>query len=142
MGKVSKIAAGVITFFALSRNVFATGETPISAGINNPTSFQNVSLGNIPQFLVTLLIVVGVIIAVVFLIYGGIKWILSGGDEKQVEGARNHIVAAIIGLIIVIGAFVILNVVFQILGIGNLNLKELKIPTLNAPNATIPPTTP
>jgi len=68
-------------------------------------------------------------VAVAFLIYGGIKWILSGGDKQAVESARNHIVAAIVGLVIVAGAFVIIGVVFKLLGqtnpITNLTINDI-----------------
>lgn len=97
-------------------------------------AIQNVSLQNIPQFVITLLFVVGIIIALVFLIYGGIKWILSGGDKAAVDAARKHIVAAIIGLVIVVTAFVILNFVFQILFGSAFDLNHLCIPSLANPN--------
>jgi hypothetical protein len=51
--------------------------------------------------------------------YGGIKWITSRGDKVAVESARRHIVAAVIGLVVVISAFFILQVVFRILGVQN-----------------------
>ena len=94
----------------------------------------SVKLENIPQFVITLLFVVGIIIALAFLIYGGIKWILSGGDKAGVDAARKHIVAAIIGLVIVVTAFVILNFVFQILFGSQFNLAHLCIPSLSNPN--------
>ncbi len=45
-------------------------------------------------------IVVG-IIAVVMIIIGGVKYITSGGDAGNVTGAKNTILYAIIGLVIV-----------------------------------------
>lgn len=45
-------------------------------------------------------VVVG-IVAVVMIIYGGLKYITSGGDSGNVTGAKNTILYAIIGLIIV-----------------------------------------
>lgn len=94
----------------------------------------SVTLENIPQFIITLLFMIGVIIAVAFLIYGGIKWVLSGGDKTAVEAARNHIVAAIIGLVIIAAAFFILNVVFTLLTGKPLDLSNLCIPNVTKPN--------
>jgi hypothetical protein len=134
MKKVSQVAVGIASFLALAPKAFAEISVPFVAppqGANLPSTAD--AVGRIPQFLITLLVVVGVIIAVVFLIYGGIKWILSGGDSKQVEGARNHIVAAIVGLIIVIGAFFILTVVFTIITGEAFNFGALCIPNLNDP---------
>jgi hypothetical protein len=41
------------------------------------------------------------IIAVIMIIYGGFKFITSGGDSTKVTSARNTIIYAVIGLIIV-----------------------------------------
>ncbi len=90
----------------------------------------SIKLENIPGFIVTLLLAVGVVVALAFLIYGGIKWILSGGDKAAVDAARKHIVAAIVGLVIVVTAFVILSFVFQLIGIGNPLTGSFCIPTL------------
>jgi cytochrome bd-type quinol oxidase subunit 2 len=45
-------------------------------------------------------VVVG-IVAVIMIIYGGLKYITSGGDSGNVTGAKNTILYAIIGLVIV-----------------------------------------
>lgn len=94
----------------------------------------DVKLENVPQFIVTVLLVVGVLIALVFLIYGGIKWILSGGDKAAVDAARKHIVAAIVGLVIVVAAFFIVNVVFTLIGVSSpLSGGKFCIPSLKNP---------
>ncbi len=91
-------------------------------------------IANIPSFIITLLFVVGIAIAVAFLIYGGIKWILSGGDKSAVEAARNHIIAAIVGLVIILAAYFIINVVFTLLTGRTFNFDSgFCIPTLAAP---------
>ena len=58
----------------------------------------------------TILYIVG-IIAVVMLIIGGIKYVVSGGDAKKVTDAKNTVLYAIIGLIIAFLAFAIVNFV-------------------------------
>ena len=98
-----------------------------------PGSVGNVPVENIPQFVITLLFVIGIVIAVAFLIYGGIRWVLSGGDKTKVEAARSHIVASIIGLVIIAASFLIFSLVFQILGVRNPLTGELCIPTLQDP---------
>jgi hypothetical protein len=45
-------------------------------------------------------VVVGVI-AVIMIIIGGVKYITSGGDASNVTGAKNTILYAIIGLVVV-----------------------------------------
>lgn len=51
------------------------------------------------------------IISVIMLIYGGLRYVISGGDSKKVTDAKNTILYAIIGLIISILAFAIVNFV-------------------------------
>jgi hypothetical protein cdiviTM7_00647 len=53
------------------------------------------------------------IISVVVLIYGGLRYILSGGDAKKVTDAKNTILYAIIGLIISLLAYAIVNFVLN-----------------------------
>ena len=59
-----------------------------------------------------ILYIVG-IIAVIMLIIGGIKYVVSGGDSKKVTDAKNTVLYAIIGLIISFLAFAIVNFVIS-----------------------------
>ena len=95
---------------------------------------ETTKLQQVPQFIITLLFVIGIIIAIVFLLFGGIRWIISGGDKTAVENARNTIVAAIIGLVIITAAFFILNVVFTFITGKPFELGNLCIPSLTSPN--------
>lgn len=65
-----------------------------------PIVFQNV--------VSALLIFLG-ITAAFFFVWGGIKFINSGGDPKQVAAARKVITFAIIGIVIVLGSFAIIH---------------------------------
>lgn len=60
----------------------------------------------------TVLYIVG-IVAIIMLIIGGIKYVVSGGDAKKVTDAKNTILYAIIGLIICFLAFAIVNFVIK-----------------------------
>ena len=60
----------------------------------------------------TILYVVG-IVAVVMLIIGGIKYLLSGGDSKKVTDAKNTVLYAIIGLVVCFLSFAIVNFVIS-----------------------------
>ena len=64
-----------------------------------------------------ILYVVG-IIAVIMLIIGGIRYVVSGGDAKKVTDAKNTVLYAIIGLVICFLAFAIVNSVIGVLPQG------------------------
>ena len=70
----------------------------------------------------TLLLIIGVI-SVVMLIYGGFRYIISGGDNKKVTDAKNNILYAIIGLIISLLAYAIINFVIAAITGQTLDLK-------------------
>lgn len=55
------------------------------------------------------------------LIWGGLEWITSGGDKKKIDDARNKIVAAVIGLIIVASSFAILQLALNFIGYSSIN---------------------
>lgn len=63
-----------------------------------------------------IIIIVGAVMAVIFIIIGGIKMITAGGDPKQLDTARMTIFYAIIGLAVLALAFFIVQVVQYILG--------------------------
>lgn len=51
------------------------------------------------------------IIASIYLIYAGIKWMKAGGDENEIKEAKLTIRSAVWGLLIVFGAYIIVNFV-------------------------------
>lgn len=71
--------------------------------------------------LVTLALVFSGLVAVVLIIFGGIKFITSQGDEKAVDSGKKTITWAIIGLILILMSFAILRYVSQITGISCIN---------------------
>ena len=60
----------------------------------------------------TLIFLVGAI-AVLFLIIGGLRYVVSNGDSKQVEGAKNTILYAIIGIVVAIVSYAAVSFVIQ-----------------------------
>lgn len=72
---------------------------------------------NIPQFLITVIFLFGTVLAILFIILSGIQWIISGGDEKKIEAARSRLTYSIVGLVVVFASFLIVSLVFYLLGI-------------------------
>ena len=52
------------------------------------------------------------ILAVIMIIYAGIRFVTAHGDEKQVESARQTILYSVVGLIVAILAYALVNWVF------------------------------
>ena len=101
----------------------------VNTGTGKNIIGQDQSIGSIVSFLVSFIIVIAFLAALLFIVIGAFQWITSGGDKQKVADARNHIIAAIIGLIIIALSFVIINVVISALGLGSLT--NLRIPKLS-----------
>jgi hypothetical protein len=56
------------------------------------------------------------------LIVGGLKYLSAGGDEKATAAARSTLTQAFIGLIIVIAAFVLTQLLFTIFKVPGIQL--------------------
>ena len=54
------------------------------------------------------------IIALVMLIIGGMRYMVSGGDSKKITDAKNTVLYAIIGLVICLLSALIVNTVIKI----------------------------
>ncbi|HSX40229.1 MAG TPA: hypothetical protein VLF68_01310 [Candidatus Saccharimonadales bacterium] len=66
---------------------------------------------------VELFLIAAVVFALFMLIFGGIGWISSSGDKQKIASARNRIIYAIIGLVVVLLSFFILTVLGNIFGV-------------------------
>ena len=58
----------------------------------------------------TLIFLVGAI-AVIFLIIGGLRYVVSNGDSKNVEAAKNTILYAIVGIVVAVISFALVQFV-------------------------------
>lgn len=75
--------------------------------------------------LVTAIVSIAGIALFIMLLVGGFKFLFSAGDQKQLEEARGTITSAIIGLVVIVAAYLILRTVATftgVTGITNFNL--------------------
>ena len=64
--------------------------------------------------------VIAALLVFMYLIWGGIEWITSGGDKGKTESARNKITAAILGLIVLAASYAVLLIALNFIGFENL----------------------
>lgn len=62
------------------------------------------------------------IVAVFVIIQSGAKFVLSSGDPKKVEEARNTLVYVLLGIIVIAAAFLIVNLVSFATGVKCIKL--------------------
>jgi hypothetical protein len=58
------------------------------------------------------------VIAVVFLLLAGFKYVTAGGDAKKAGEAKEGITHAVIGIAIAVIGYLIVNLVFDLLGVN------------------------
>lgn len=88
---------------------FNISGTPDSSCANDTNASTTIS-SILAKVINVLSVIVGVI-AVIMIIVGGLKYITSGGESGNISGAKNTIVYALIGLVIVALAQVLVHFV-------------------------------
>lgn len=106
---VSSAATAVATYATVA---FAQVTAPNSAGL-----FGFADLNQAIASVMNLVFFFSLILVLIYLIWGGIQWITSGGDKAGTEAARGKITGAIVGIIIVAVAFAIYQIIAQFVGI-------------------------
>lgn len=128
MKKISLAFAQLFVFLTVTLPAYAAdGNTTVQpcpssgtfSSLCNPSKYD---INNIVRTVIAILLLAAVLVALGYLIWGGIKWILSGGDKSKVDSARSHIMGAIIGLVIALAAFFIISIVGKVFGIDIFNL--------------------
>jgi hypothetical protein len=87
---------------------------PIETAAGIPTGSGNLNIGI--QWGLTLLFVAAAVVALFFIIWGGIMWITSGGEKEKIQEARNRIIYALIGLVIIFSSYLIVRTVGGLFG--------------------------
>jgi heme/copper-type cytochrome/quinol oxidase subunit 2 len=87
------------------QSIFGTG------GLNSSQSLSDL----IANVIRVLLIFAGVI-AIVFVIIGGYQYIVSGGNEETAEKGKKTLINAIIGIVVIVLAYAIINVIVNLVG--------------------------
>ncbi len=87
-------------------------------GQGQPTELFDGGAAIIPRLINLMLFIVG-ILAVIMLIWGGIRYVISGGAADKVKDAKNTILYAIVGLIVAILGYALVNWVISIVGSGS-----------------------
>lgn len=83
---------------------------------NTPSSCSSIST-TISDVIIALFSIAGLAFFVM-LVLSGIKIITAGGDKEKISSAQTAIVHAILGIIIVAGSFLIVEIVTSVLGVG------------------------
>ncbi|MBI2637139.1 MAG: hypothetical protein HYW81_03020 [Parcubacteria group bacterium] len=118
----SRTALSLLALFAIGLAVFAPAAARAQEDPFGLNEAKRVNVGqstdlkqDIAQVINVLLGFLG-ILAVIIILYAGFKWMTASGNEEQVGEARKMLLQAVIGLVIVMMAWVITNFVVSRVG--------------------------
>lgn len=99
-------------------NQFVVQAADIPLGQASLPGLNQIGIKDLITFAVKALFVVGGLLALLYLLLGGIAWITSGGNKESVDKARDKIQAAVIGLIVLVAVLAIVTLLEQVLDVG------------------------
>ena len=128
----------IALFFTAAISIFAMIIPSVSAQTsiidNESSDYQDGSYDLDDMVLIVIRaskIILGIVgsLALLMFIYGGIMFLISSGSSDKITKAKDILVAAVIGLIIVFGSFLIIKYVLQVIGINWDGTKDISTAT-------------
>lgn len=106
--KLLKISAVVLSLVLLCGAMSATvsAATTVSEG-----TLQGLTIEKILKNTISWALGLIALVSIVFIIYAGIKWIMSEGDDTKQKEARKMLATSVTGLVIALAAYAIVTVV-------------------------------
>ena len=93
-------------------------QSPLTQGAEeDPGANLEAILSNVLGFLTIL----GGIFFIIYFLIAAMDWITSGGDSGKLTTARNKMVQAVLGLVILVAAYGIIGLIGSVIGIDLLN---------------------
>lgn len=117
--KKAVVAVAVVAMGAFAAPVMASDlsiDEGIQGGINDAGGADNTGpsdLGSVVTTVINVILWAVGLLSVAFIIYGGVKYAMSAGDSAKVKSAKDTLMYAIIGLIVAILAYAIVNFVID-----------------------------
>lgn len=114
---LSSLAYLLLPFSAFAQT---TAEVDIGSKVSGFFGFKCIT--ELVFQMVDVAIIVSGILLLVYLVYGGMEWLTSGGDKAKLESARSKITNALIGVAIIAASFAVWKIVLTFFGIDAPNI--------------------
>jgi hypothetical protein len=103
----------VLIHLATNASFLADAQSAIAKGAGDAcgNSCGNSNIATIFKGVTNALIFLVGAVSVVMIIVGGLRYVISNGDSKQISAAKDTILYAVIGVVVAIAAFAIVNFV-------------------------------
>ena len=110
---LSTLSTPPTTLAAITNTAVPGGDKPDSA----PVQFA-ITMATLWQTI----IIVGGLAFLLYFLWGGLQWIMAGGDKGKIEEARGKITQGLIGLALLAASYVIVKFLEGALGMDLLNI--------------------
>lgn len=126
----------MITLLAQIRNPVLPPGLGGTAGDDGGSALA-ITMGNLYQTVV----VIGGLAMLLYMAWGGINWVMAGGDKTKVEDAKNKLTNAVMGMAILVAVIAIVNLLTTVFGFDILNptIPEPMVNQAPAAPAVVPP---
>jgi hypothetical protein len=93
-------------------------QLPVIGTIDIPSDFPT-DANSLIGAAVPVVIALGGLVFFAMLLLGGFRYLTAGGDEKAAQEARKTLTNAFVGLIVIVAAFLISQLLFAVFGIDS-----------------------
>lgn len=118
MKKLLKNKTTTIVGFLMATLNATSASAQIDIDSVEPENSSDATVEGTLQGVINILLFVVGAGAVIMLIIGAIRYVVSAGDQQAVAGAKNTIIYAIVGIVVAVMAFAIVNFVLGPQGLG------------------------
>ncbi len=101
--------------------VLKIGGQEISAPAGVPTGGFNVASTKIIPVFLQAAFIFGALLTLIFVLWAGLDWIMSGGNKEGLQKARHKLLYAVLGLVIIMVSFLMVNFLGFSLGVNYFN---------------------
>jgi hypothetical protein len=121
---IKKIGAILISIFFLFILAQASSAQLVDTGsaindnanlVRSSGGLGNASVGSIVATLIQAILGLLAIIFLVLMVFSGFQWMTASGNETKIKKAQDTIIAAVIGLVVVLAAYAITYYIFKYL---------------------------
>jgi hypothetical protein len=125
------LTVAIFSILAIPLFAFAQTNITISSSVPGRSSVSALGPGAFVANFYDFALMIGGVLAFGVIIYGGVRYMASAGNPSGQSDAKEWIEGALLGLLLLVGAYFVLNVI-------NPQLLNLKLPTLQTLNIQVP----
>jgi len=120
---IKAVLLGLVVFTTCFTLIYAP--IALAADFNIPRggfqpNYNNETPKNLVENLLNWFFVIAAIVCVAVIVWAGISYATAGGDEEKVEKAKNRLIYGIIGVVLIIGAYAITQLIRNAIEGGNI----------------------